>query len=84
MSGSVSGNVIAIENVTIATGTLMKWVMVEGAHIDVTRKMWSIHASVPVTRLGHAVTIGSRMSGMIDMTVTGTETEKPGTMIATE
>lgn len=82
MSVSVNGNVTAIENVTIATGTLTRWVTAEGVRIDVTQKMLNIHVSVLVTRPGHAATIGSRTSGMIDMTGTETETEKQGTMIA--
>jgi hypothetical protein len=83
---SANGSVIVKGNATIVTGTLMKWAMVEGDHIDVTQKMWSIHASVPMTRPGHAVTIGSRMSGMIGMTEIETETgtEKLDMMIATE
>jgi hypothetical protein len=88
MSVSGSGSVIVTGNVIIVTGIRTKWEAVAAAHIDATRKMLNTPASVPATRRGHAVTIGSKMSGTTDMmeseSETETETENLGTMSGTE
>jgi hypothetical protein len=86
MSVSGSGNVIVTGNVIIVTGIRTKWEAVAAAHIDATRKMLNTPASVPATRRGHAVTIGSKTSGTMDMmeSETETETENLGTTSGTE